>query len=169
MSLLKGEIGTHTHRREHSAEMEAEMRVCFHERSTPEIANRPPEARGQAASRGALRAPRRSTRAGTLVSELQPLELQSKKFLVLTLVSLWYFGTTALENQHTCTLGRPWPGDYRLLTACSLAGWRGGGQLNRNFLAVMKVTAGVLGLVCESTMHTPSFSKLYSSSRVHAC
>lgn len=84
-------------------------------------------------------------------------------------VVLWYNSFREPAHMHARTLGRPWPGEYHLLTACSLAGWRGGGQLNRNFLAVMKVTAGVLGLVCESTMHTPSFSKLYSSSRVHAC
>ena len=144
------------------------MRVCFHERSTPEMANRQPEARGQAASRGALRAPRRSTPAGTLVSELQPLELRSKKFLVLMLVSLWYFGTTALENQHTCTHAHSGDPGLAIITFSQPVPWQGG-ELNRNFLAVMKVTAGVLGLVCESTMHTPSFSKLYACSRVHAC
>ena len=88
--------------------MKAEMRLCFHTWSTPEITSRPPEARGQAGSRQALRAPRTSPPADTLVSELQPLELWSKKFLVLTLVSVWYFGTTALEDQHTCTHTHTW-------------------------------------------------------------
>ena len=49
--------------------MKAEIGLCFYKRRTPKIANKPPEARGEAGSRWVLTAPRRSNPADTSISD----------------------------------------------------------------------------------------------------
>ena len=53
--------------------MKAEMRLCFHTWSTPEITSRPPEARGQAGSRQRERGKRGENRTQELDDHVQHL------------------------------------------------------------------------------------------------